>query len=73
MIEENIKLLTKEFNRIKKMEYVKSIRKGNTGVNITFKQFLNRNNSLKETYGIDIKIKRTIAGDMTLTGVHLLQ
>ena len=59
MIEENIKLLTKEFNRIKKMEYVKSIRKGNTGVNITFKQLLNRNNSLKETYGIDIKIKRS--------------
>lgn len=59
MIEENIKLLTKEFNRIKKMEYIKSIRKGNTGVNITFKQLLDKNNSLKETHGIDIKIKRS--------------
>jgi len=42
LFNEDIKLLKKEFEKIKKLELVKSLRKGSTGVGFTFETLLNK-------------------------------
>ncbi len=61
-IEKEIKLLQKEFLRIKRMEYVKSVRAGTTGVGATFESLLGKNEESFEIpdFGeIEIKTKRS--------------
>ena len=61
MNEEYIKKLEKEFNRIKNMEYVKTVRNGSTGVGATFEKLLGKNEEsfeIPDYYGIEIKTKR---------------
>lgn len=61
-MDKNIKLLQKQFKKIKSMEYVKSIRRGNTGVRATFEYLLEKNEESFEMpyyYGIEIKVKRS--------------
>lgn len=61
-LEQNIKQLKKEFKRIKNLEYVKSIRHGNTGVGATFEHLLGKKEDSFEIpdFGqIEIKTKRS--------------
>ena len=58
----NIELLQRKFQEIKNMEYVKSIRKGNTGIGATFEYLLGKNEEnfeIADYYGIEIKTKRS--------------
>ncbi|MBR3161649.1 MAG: hypothetical protein IKF19_02855 [Bacilli bacterium] len=62
MTEKLLKELTKEFNNIKKLEYIKSANRGNTSVNITFANLLKNNKELHkniENESITIKVKRS--------------
>lgn len=62
MIEEKIRLLVKEFNRVKKLEYVKSINNGNISVSSTFEKLISSNNELVKyinNNSITIKVKRS--------------
>lgn len=62
MMNDNIRMLYKEFNRIKKLEYVKSVRGGNTGVGATFEALLSKNEDdleIPDFYGIEIKTRRS--------------
>ena len=64
MIEENIKYLTKEFNRIKKLGYIKTERNGPTGIGATFEQLLGKNEEnfeIPDYYGIEKKTKRAFS------------
>lgn len=57
----SILLLQKEFVRIKKMEYVRSVRKGSTGIGATFESLLGKvedSLELPDFYGIEIKARR---------------
>lgn len=61
-IENHILLLQKEFLRIKKLEYVKSVRGGSTGVGATFESLLGKNEDSLEIpdFGeIEIKTRRS--------------
>lgn len=60
-VEKNILQLQKEFLRIKKLEYVKSVRRGNTGIGATFENLLGKNEDSLEIpdFGaIEIKTRR---------------
>lgn len=62
MMDNEIRLLQKNFKRIKDMEYVKSVRKGNTGIGATFEYLLGKeeeNFSIPDYYGIEIKTRRS--------------
>lgn len=59
---ENIRLLERKFLEIKKRGYVKSVRKGPTGVGATFESLLNKNEEsfeIPDFYDIEIKTKRS--------------
>ena len=61
-LEENIRVLQKKFLQIKNMEYVKSVRKGNTGIGATFESLLEKNEEsfeIPDFYGIEIKTRRS--------------
>lgn len=61
MITEELKNLKKEFERIKKMGYVKSTRIGYTGIGKTFEDLLGKKEDtleLPDYHGIEIKTKR---------------
>lgn len=61
-MDEHIKVLQQQFQKIKKMEYVKSIKKGNTGVSATFKYLLEKTSDNLEIpipHGLKIKTKRS--------------
>lgn len=61
MIEENIYKLRREFNRIRKMGYVKTIRDGYGGIGFTFEYLLVKEEDsleIPDFYGIEIKTKR---------------
>ena len=61
MIEESIRKLQKKFLEIKKMEYVKSVRSGSTGVGATFEALLGKNEDsfeIPDFEGIEIKTRR---------------
>lgn len=61
MITEELKNLKKEFERIKKMGYVKSTRIGYTGIGKTFEDLLGKEEDtleLPDYHGIEIKTKR---------------
>lgn len=63
-MKEDMKLLLKDFNRIKNMGWVKSMRKGSTGIGYTFETLLNKEeNSLEiPDYGlIEIKTKNILS------------
>lgn len=58
--EEKIELLNKEFNRIKKMGLVKSLREGSTGIGYTFESLIGKNEDQSyepDFNGIEIKTK----------------
>lgn len=60
-MEQSIKKLQKEFNKIRKMEYIKSIRQGPTGIGATFESLLGKNEEsfeIPDYYGIEIKTRR---------------
>ena len=62
MLDEIIRKLEKKFIEIKKMEYVKSVRNGPTGVGATFEYLLGKNEEsfeIPDYYGIEIKTKRS--------------
>ncbi len=62
MIEKDLKVLSKEFNKIKKLEYIKGINKGNTSVSSTFDNLLTKNNEISDlitSNSIAIKVKRS--------------
>lgn len=59
-MEENIKLLKKEFEKIKNLELTESLRKGPTGIGYTFETLLGKkedNNYFPDFKGIEIKTK----------------
>lgn len=59
-LENNILELKKEFDRIKKLNYIKSLRKGTTGVGYTFETLINKKEDtsyLPDYKGIEIKTK----------------
>lgn len=61
-MDENIRLLERKFLEIKKRGYVKSVRKGPTGVGATFESLLNKNEEsfeIPDFYDIEIKTKRS--------------
>lgn len=61
-VEKNIKQLKKEFQRIRELEYVKSIRQGNTGVGATFEHLLGKseeNLEIPDFGQIEIKTRRS--------------
>ncbi|MEE3342856.1 MAG: MvaI/BcnI family restriction endonuclease [Bacilli bacterium] len=61
MIEENIKKLKLEFNTIKELGYVKTVRNGPTGVGATFEKLLKKEEEsfeIPDYYGIEIKTRR---------------
>ena len=58
---ENITLLKEKFNEIRNMGYVKSIRKGSTGVGATFEYLIGKceeNFEIPDFYGIELKARR---------------
>jgi len=60
-VEENIILLQKKFCEIREMGYVKSVRKGSTGIGVTFEKLIGKNEEnfeLPDFYGIEIKTTR---------------
>lgn len=60
-MEENFKKLENEFYRIKKLGWIKSLRKGNTGIGYTFETLLGKkeeNFCFPDFEGIEIKTKR---------------
>ena len=62
MTENLLRELTKEYNNIKKLEYIKSISRGNTSVNTTFDKLIRKNKKLSEYLdkeSITIKVKRS--------------
>lgn len=67
---DSISLLQKQFLKIKKMGYVKSVRRGNTGIGATFENLLGKsekNFEIPDYYGIEIKTKRSYSKcDITL-------
>lgn len=61
-MDDEIRLFQKQFRKIKDMEYVKSVRKGNTGIGATFEYLLGKeeeNFSIPDYYGIEIKTRRS--------------
>ena len=59
-MEENIKLLKRKFNEIRKLELTKTLRKGTTGIGYTFETLLGKeedNSYLPDFNGIEIKTK----------------
>lgn len=59
-MEENIKLLKRKFEEIKKLELTKALRKGTTGIGYTFETLLGKkedNSYLPDFNGIEIKTK----------------
>lgn len=62
IMDQNIRLLQQKFLEIKKMGYVKSVRKGSTGVGATFEWLLNKveeSFEIPDFLGIEIKTKRS--------------
>ena len=62
MLDKKIREFQKEFIRIKKMEYVKTVRSGSTGVGATFEYFLGKNEDsfeIPDFDGIEIKTRRS--------------
>ena len=60
-MDDNIILLKEKFNKIKNMGYVKSVRKGSTGIGATFEHLLGKNEEsfeIPDFYGIEIKTRR---------------
>ena len=60
-VEQDIRLLQKRFLEIRNMEYVKSVRRGNTGVGATFESLLGKNEEsleIPDFGGIEIKTRR---------------
>ena len=60
-MEESIRMLRKRFNHVKEMGYVKSVRKGSTGIGATFEHLIGKNEEsfeLPDFYGIEIKTRR---------------
>ena len=66
----NINLLQRKFLEIKKMGYIKSIRRGYTGIGATFESLLGKNEEnfeIPDYYEIEIKTKRSYSkSDITL-------
>lgn len=61
MITEELINLKKEFNRIKNLGYIKSTRKGLTGIGKTFEDLIGKKEDtldLPDYHGIEIKTKR---------------
>lgn len=61
-IDKSIKLLKSKFEKIRKMEYVKSVRRGSTGVGATFEFLLGKEEDsleIPDFYGIEIKTRRS--------------
>lgn len=61
-MDDEIRLFQKQFRKIKDMEYVKSVRKGNTGIGATFEYLLGKeeeNFSIPDYCGIEIKTRRS--------------
>lgn len=61
-MDEEIRLLQRQFKRIKNMGYVKSVRRGSTGIGATFEALLGKSEesfSIPDYYGIEIKTKRS--------------
>lgn len=68
MITEELKNLKREFLRIKSMGYVKSTRKGPTGIGKTFEDLLGKKEdreSLPDYHGIELKTKRAYTKSYT--------
>lgn len=68
MITEELKNLKREFLRIKSMGYVKSTRKGPTGIGKTFEDLLDKKEdreSLPDYHGIELKTKRAYTKSYT--------
>ena len=62
MTEKLLRELTKEYNNIKKLEYIKSISRGSTSVNTTFDKLIRKNSELSgylDREPITIKVKRS--------------
>jgi len=60
-IKNDVRALQKKFLAIKRMEYVKSVRKGNTGIGATFEYLLGKDEDslqIPDFGGIEIKTKR---------------
>lgn len=60
-IEKSIRLLKRKFASIRKMEYVKSVRRGSTGVGATFEALLGKEEDsleIPDFHGIEIKTRR---------------
>lgn len=67
-MEENIEQLKNEFKRIQKLGWVKSVRKGWTGVGATFESLLGKeeeNFEMPDYNGIEIKTKRRYSESFT--------
>ncbi len=61
MLEDNIAMLKEKFNEIRRLGYVKTVRKGPTGVGATFEALLGKEEEsfeIPDYYGIEIKTKR---------------
>lgn len=61
MNDDNIRMLKSKFNEIKNMGYVKSVRKGSTGVGATFESLIGKNEEsfeIPDFQGIEIKTRR---------------
>ena len=62
MLDKSIEKLQKKFVAIKKMEYVKTVRNGSTGVGATFEYLLEKNEEsfeIPDFEGIEIKTRRS--------------
>lgn len=60
-MEQNIRNLKKKFNQIKDMGYVKTVRKGPTGIGATFEKLIGKNEEnfeIPDFEGIEIKTRR---------------
>lgn len=61
MTEENIKKLKRNFNEIKKLGYIKTVRNGPTGIGATFEKLIGKEEEsfeIPDYYGIEIKTRR---------------
>lgn len=61
-VEKSIKLLKRKFMEIRNLEYVKSVRKGSTGIGATFEYLLEKEEDsleIPDFHGIEIKTRRS--------------
>lgn len=68
MNNENLFMLKEKFDIIKKMRWIKSIRKGSTGIDATFENIIGLSNNsfeIPDFYNIEIKTKRTYSKSCT--------